>query len=192
MKNPPPKLYRAVKGEKAPKNHWMGTLWFRSHVWLRNQKNGDELEGIGSFEVEGQVLNRNVSDDHPVHPVYCLSFSETPEAARTMGRDSHEYQVLELLDPAGLRQMIQSKLLSPEFIKVEWIQMEYTKTLVVTKDPGSGVWHRQYHCKPEKFKMEREWRLQILFKKNSFRIQNDTLEFRWGRDIGQYFEVLPK
>ncbi|MCY4445569.1 MAG: hypothetical protein OXC02_03800, partial [Rhodobacteraceae bacterium] len=47
---------------------------------------------------------------------------------------------------------------------------------------------RKYRQKPEKYRIECEWRLQILFRQ-SFRTINDTLKFRWGRDFGNLFEI---
>ena len=186
MPKPPPKLYRAVNG-KALENYHIGNLWFRSHAWFRKQKDGDGLEGVGSYNVPGQGHSRNVSDDHPVKPAYFMSFSETSEGALTHGRDKH--YLLEFSAPAQFRDWVRRNL--PEcgadtFVKVDWIRIEYGKTMDVDSDPGpSEGWNRQFHCKPEEFADEREWRLQIRFL-HSFRIQ----KFRRGGEIQDMFALL--
>ena len=149
------------------------------------------LEGVGSLEVLGQVPNRNVGDEHPVQPAYFMSFSEDPEGARAHGRGGHH--LLELTAPdeflLRVRDCLPPCSSNCRFLTVEWIRIEYGKTWLVDEDPGPAAGlHCQYHCKPVKFEDEKEWRLQIMFL-HSFRIQNDTLKFRWGNGIGGLFKI---
>ena len=186
MTESPRELYRAVQNNDAVlKNHFTGNLWFHSHAWFRKQEGGDRLEGIGSFKGPDGI-NRDVFDEHPGRPAYFMSFSKDRAGALTHGRENH--RVLKLSDPIGFQGEIKALLPTCGFVEVEWIKIEYGKTFEVLDDPGSRTLHRKYRCKPDEFADEREWRLQIQFM-HSFRIQNDTLKFRWGR-IGNFFTAI--
>ena len=66
---------------------------------------------------------------------------------------------------------------------VDRVRIECGKTMDVDSDLGPKEgWNRQFHCKPQEFADDREWRLQIQLL-HCFRIQNDALNFRWGREI---------
>ena len=178
----PSALYRSVNGYHAFRNHFEGNLWFRSHAYFRKLEGGDELEGIGSYDIRHRGRSHDVSDDYPIQPAYFMSFSEDPNAAKEYG-DHH----LRLVDPDGLLEEIKAAFPSCSgFVRVAWIKIDYGKTMGIEKDPGpSEGFHRQFHCKPKKFASEREWRLQIRFI-HSFRVQNQTLKFRWP-SIGKNF-----
>ena len=180
----PTKLYRAVDKETL-NNHLAGTLWFHSHAYFRKLEKGDQLEGVGSYEDAAGNVFEDVSDKHPLQPAYFMSFSETPEGAKTFGREDR--LILELWDPGEFRDSIKKVLPDCGFVKVRWLQIEYIKDWVVldeSTDP-TGL-NRKFRCKPKEFAQEKEWRLQIQFM-HSFRIQNDVLKFRWGRKFGHFF-----
>ena len=181
----PSLLYRSVKDRCAFKNHFKGNLWFRSHAYFRSlEEGGDESEGRGSYEIPRLGPFHNVSDDYPIQPAYFMSFSEDPNAASEYG-DYH----LRLEDPARFLEQI--KIALPhcsEFMKVEWIKMEYGKSMELDQHPSPGEgFHRQFRCKPAKFASEKEWRLQMRFV-HSFRVQNQTLKFRWP-SVGRHFRA---
>jgi len=192
MTGPPSVLYRVVPREPRTvlENHLNGDLWFRSHTWFRKRDDGDKLEGVGSYRGPDGIVSRDVSDDHPTQPAYFMSFSSEVVGARTHGREGHH--VLRLCHPLRFQDEIRRNCLPTcGFVKLTWIKIEYVKTLDVADDPGPETWYRKYRCKPDRYADEREWRLQIQFM-HSFRIQNDTLEFRWGQGIGKFFTMVPE
>lgn len=179
----PRALYRFVVGDAALNNHIDGYLWFRSHEFFRRLEGGDESEGIGSYVIPGGPNVGDVSDDYPIQPAYFMSFSEDPNAAQKHGDCG-----LELRRPHEFLEKIKKELPScSSFVKVEWIKIEYNKTNEVDTHPSpSESLYRKFHCKPENFADEKEWRLQIQFL-HSFRIQNQTLKFKWGQSVGTHF-----
>ena len=181
--NPPPRLYRSVKGHSAFDNYVRGNLWFRSHGYFRKQDWGDRLEGIGSYDLPNGIHVHDVTDEYPIQPAYFMSFSEDSAAARKYG-DYH----LTLADPIKFRESVRTMLPSnPDFVHVSWIKMKYRKTMKVDQDMGVESIQRKLHCKPVEFSDEKEWRLQIQFM-HSFRIMNDTLKFRWPK-VGHCFRA---
>jgi len=189
---PTQKLFRAVPNPNVQndvgRNHLEGNLWFRSHKWFRKIDGGDKMEGVGSHEEIGRnVMNRDVFDEYPGQPAFFMSFSETVEGARAFGRCSEKHRLLEVQNPKVLRDEIRKALLNTEFVEVGWLKMEYGKTMEVDHELDLiEASQRKYCQKPEKYRIEREWRLQIFFC-HSFRTINDTLKFRWG-NIGKLFK----
>ena len=84
--------------------------------------------------------------------------------------------------------MVKGQLPDSGFVRVEWLKMNYNKTLKIEQHPSPREgWQRQFHSKPKRYADEKEWRLQIRFL-HSFRIQNYTLKFRWP-SVGHCFDV---
>ncbi len=179
---PTQKLFRAVPNGDGPNGDGMikyyeeGNVWFHSHKWFRKIEGGDKMKS-------------NISDEYLRHPAFFMSFSETVEGARSFDRGSESHTLFEVQNPIKLRDEIKNILLNHKFVKITWIKMEYGKTIEVGHElTPSEASERKYRQKPEKYRIEREWRLQILFCR-SFRTINDTLKFRWGQDIWNLFEI---
>ncbi len=195
-----PKLYRAVSNKYDEKLssfgrvrsamgcHLEGDLLFRSHKHFRDQ-GIDQEEGVGDYEFEG-IVNQDVCKDRPNQPAFFMSFSETIEGSLTGDRNKETHVVLELNNPEDLSNYIKQNLLCSNFVNVKWIQIKYGKPEKVDHDLSpreSG--ERKYYYKTEEYKIEREWRLQIMFL-HSFRILNDDLNFGWMH-AGRFFKISP-
>jgi|GEM_PF-1024302 len=187
---PTQKLFRAVtKKDGVAKSYFHGNLWFRSHKWFRELEGEDNLEGVGTHRVRGTSgMNRDAFDEYPGQPAFFMSFSESVNGARSFDRGSDSHTLLEVQNPLKLRDEVIKKLLNKDFVMINWIKMEYGKTIEVDHElTPSEASERKYRQKPEEYRIEREWRLQIFFR-HSFRTINDTLKFRWGPDIGNLFK----
>ena len=130
--------------------------------------------------------NCDVFDEYPGQPAFFMSFSETVEGARAFGRCREKHRLLEVQNPKELRDEIRKVLPNTGFVEVGWLKMEYGKTMEVDHELDLiEASQRKYCQKPEEYRIENEWRLQIKFI-HSFRTINDTMKFRWG-NIGKLF-----
>ena len=187
---PTQKLFRAVtKKDDVAKSHQEGKLWFRSHQWFQNKEGEDNTEGDGCYKVQGRNAACNDVLVKCGFPIFFMSFSETVEGARSFDRGSDSHTLLEVQNPIKLRDEVIKKLPNSKYIKVRWHKMEYGKIYEVPNDLGPGEnFNRKYYQKPEKYRIESEWRLEIEFIYNSRKISK-TQRHRWGKDIGNLFEI---
>ena len=184
----PPTLFRAVDSEAAWRNHKDGILWFRAPGYFHTIKGiaRDPMEGIGTFMLPNGQINRDITDDTTLRPVFILSFSAQKNAVEKFGA-----HYLEVRDPVALKGRVEAALPQGDVISVSWKKVEYGKTMAVDTDPGPEAgWRRKYWSKPEKFSDEREWRLMIEFR-HHFRILNKTLKLHTGRPTGHLFQLVP-
>lgn len=172
MTAPPQILYRTVNKYDAVENHLLGILWFRSLRHFRTVEGAgtDELEGIGSYIIDGRRHN-DVSDERPIFPSFILSFSEQP-------MPKHGEFVMKFLDPHQLLKRVMCRV--PKGTKVEWHKVTYDKTEHLEAVPNpSEDWCRKHYAKPPSFAHEMEWRL-IIFLPPPLRLLNDTLKLCVG------------
>ena len=181
------KLSRLGRSRNAVECHLDGNFLFRSHKYYKDQ-GIDTEEEVGDYEYNG-IVNRDVCKDYPNQPAFFMSFSETIPGSLTGDRNKETRSVLGLTDPEGFSELIQQNLLSPNFVKVEWIPMKYGKLKKVDRELGPvETFHRKYRCKTEGYRNECEWRLQIQIL-HSFGILNDNLRLYLGLNAGGFFEI---
>ena len=167
-------------------NHLKGRLWFRSAIFLQKYVGvgSDELEGIGSYEMRGQLI-KDVSDDISLHPLYFLCFSETSQASSSFGEHR-----LRLDDPEGLRNHVESRIYVGG-ARVFWRKITYDKKMQVESHPNPDEeWDRMYYHKPPRYSHEREWRL-VVDLSYGLPLLNGTLKLLLGLEVGQFFELVP-